>query len=524
MDDDVLLVDSWTRGNAPPVRSDACKVTEPSASMVLGAEVIARSPISVGGRLLQIQSSRGQRLSHTAAWLSLTTGWRRHRDVLANAMSLGATTGVTAVLGFAYWAVAARFFSQESVGYGSAAVSAMTLVGTIGMLGMGTVLIGELPRRTQRAGLVSAALLTSSIGSLVLGLGFIFVAPLVSRRFDYVSGTVGEKSLFVVGVILTAVSLIFDQATIGLLRGGLQLFRNMIFAVIKALILPFAAIVLHDHFGIGILFAWVAGTAVSLLVVAIRLWCNHTAILPWPDWNVLRGLGRTALAHNWLNLSITVPQTIIPVVVTILISPSANAVFYAAWTLSSFLKLVPTHLSTVLFAVVAADPSVMARKLRFTLRVSLLVGLPIMAILGIGAHLALSMFGGNYARAGTVPLLLLVLSYLPTIPKVHYMAVCRATGHVARAASVLTVAATMEMTAAALGGLSGGLRGLSFALLGTYVFEGLLTLPPVLRAAVGRGRHRKSGLMRSRRHGLAPRKAGRRGYAVYFTISAHLIS
>ncbi len=214
--------------------------------------------------------------------------WRRHRDVLGNAMTLVATTGVTAVLGFAYWAVAARLFSQRAVGYGSAAISAMTLIGTIGMLGMGTVLIGELPRRTHRGGLVSAALAAAAVGSLVLGLSFTVLAPHISGRFGYVSGTLGQAMLFVAGVALTAVSLVFDQATIGLLRGGLQLSRNMVFAVVKLLVLPVTTIILHDQFGVGILLAWVAGTAVSLVPVAVRLRLTGTTIWPRPDWAVLR--------------------------------------------------------------------------------------------------------------------------------------------------------------------------------------------------------------------------------------------
>src|SRR5581483_725249 len=102
--------------------------------------------------------------------VALTAAWRGHRELLSNAASLVATTGVASALGFVYWAVAARLFTQQAVGYGSAAVSAMTLLGTIGMFGLGTVLIGELPRRRPRAGLVSAALLASGLGSLVLGL------------------------------------------------------------------------------------------------------------------------------------------------------------------------------------------------------------------------------------------------------------------------------------------------------------------------------------------------------------------
>lgn len=425
-------------------------------------------------------------------WAAFRTVWRRHHDLLSNASTLAATTGVTSALGFAYWAIAARLFSQQAVGYGAAAISAITLLGTIGMLGMGTLLIGELPRRRARAGLVSAAVLTCGLGSLVLGLGFALLAPHISGRFAHVSGTPGQAALFAAGVVLTGVSLVFDQATIGLMRGGLQLTRNAIFAVAKLVALPAAAIIMHDQFGLGLTTSWLAGIALSMALVAIRLRFSGTSVLPRPDWGVLRGLGRTALAHNWLNLSITVPLTLIPVLVTVIVSPSANAAFYAAWTLSGFLKIVPTHLSTVLFAIAAADPQVIARKLRFTLRLSLLIGLPGMAVLGFGAHLALSMFGPGYAREATLPLWLLVIGYLPSIPKMQYIAVCRAAGRIPRAAAVMTVAAVMEVTASTIGGEYGGLKGLSFALLAVFIFEGLVTTPPVLRAAMGRGRHRQT--------------------------------
>jgi hypothetical protein len=133
-----------------------------------------------------------------------------------------------------------------------------------------------------------------------------------------------------------------------------------------------------------------------------------------------------------------------------------------------------------------------ASKLRFTLRLSLLIGLPGMAVLIFGGHLILSLFGKGYAHAATLPLCLLAIGYLPAIPKIHYIAVCRAAGKVPRAAAVLTAATSSEVTAAAVGGALGGLRGLSLALLGVYVVEGIVTAPPVLRAALGRGRHRRA--------------------------------
>lgn len=438
--------------------------------------------------------------------------WRSHKDVLGGAGSLVASTAVTSGLGFAFWAVAARFFPQQDVGYGSAATSAMALLGTFGMFGLGTVLIAELPRRSPRAGLMSAALLTSGIGSLIIGLGFALIAPHFSRNFAGIGGTPYRVVLFSVGVALTGVGLVFDQGTIGLLRGGLQLSRNMAFTTAKLLALPVAAFLLRHEFGVGIDLAWIVGIAASFLVVAVILRIGGDPILPRPDWDVLRGLGKTAMAHNWLNIAISVPWSVIPVLVTVVVSPTANAAFYAAWTLSGFLYVIPTHLSTVLFAVAAGDVKATARKLRFTLKLSVLIGVPGMIVLGLGAHLALSLFGPGYARLATVPLWLLVLGYLPAIPRMHYIAVCRAKNQITKAAVVLTSFSAAEIAAAAAGGALHGLDGLSVALLAVFTIEAIAVTPAVLSTAMGRGRHRgaeqATAVPATGRRRAAPQPAG----------------
>jgi O-antigen/teichoic acid export membrane protein len=410
--------------------------------------------------------------------------WQRNQDLLKNAGSLAATTGLTSLFGFVFWIIAAKGFSKQAVGYGETTTNAMQLLGTIGMFGLGTMLIGELPKRPERerGGLFAASLAASGLGSLVLGLAFPVAARAFHADFPEIEGTLPRLLVFAAGAMLTASTLVFDEGTIGLMRGGVQLWRNLFMSGAKLLALPVTAFVLHDQFGVGISLSFVLGTAVSVVPAVFMLLRGGTRVFHRPDWGLLRRLAKVAINHNWLNLAIAVPPRLIPVLVTAAVGPSNSAVFYIAWMITSFLFMVPVHLGTVLFAIASASPELVAEKLRFVLRTSLLIGLPVMAVLGLGAHFILSLIGPGYA-AGTIVLWTLVIGYIPQLPRAQFIAVSRATGKVGRAALLVCIFATCECVAIYIGGRREGLDGMSFAYLGMLIVEGIVYAPTVLRAA-----------------------------------------
>jgi hypothetical protein len=117
-----------------------------------------------------------------------------------------------------------------------------------------------------------------------------------------------------------------------------------------------------------------------------------------------------------------------------------------------------------------------------------MIGLPAMVILAAGGQLLLKIFGANYAHQATIPLLLLILTYIPGLPKVQYIAVCRATHRIGRATIVLSLGAICEASAVVVGGKMGGLDGVAVGYLIMQVIEGLVTAPTVFRAASSKHR------------------------------------
>jgi O-antigen/teichoic acid export membrane protein len=412
-----------------------------------------------------------------------------NRALLANAGSLVGTTALTSGLGFVYWWVAARTMPTSAVGFASASIAAMSLLATIGMLGLGTLLIGELPRQPEKAGeLITTALVVAGVAGFGLGVGFAYAAPLLSREFLPLSTDAGSVLLFATGVGVAALSLVLDQALLGFLRGDLQLWRNGVFAVAKLLILGLAALIINDRVGLNIYGTWLIGNVFSIVVLGgFVMWRQRKRTpgkgFPRPDFSLLRGLGKTALSHHILNLSLLVPSMVLPILVTTILGATTNAYFYIAWMIANLVFAIPASLTTVLYAVGAANPSALAQKVRLTVKLSLLVSLATNIGLVIFGGFVLSFFGRNYTDQALWCLYILGLGAFAITFKDHYVALYRIYNRVGTAIVPVVVGSIFELVLAAVGAILGGLPGLALGWLAGMATEAVLMSPIIYRAA-----------------------------------------
>lgn len=410
-----------------------------------------------------------------------------HRAIIENASTLVGTAAVTSGLGVVYWWLAARQFSTGAVGSASAAIASMTLFGTIGMLGFGTFLMGELPKRRGAEGsLISSGIIASGVSSLLLGILFASLAPLISPNLGFLRASVLSVLTFGAGVALTGVTLVLDQAMIGLLRGRLQLARNTVFAAGKLVVLGGVSVLLADRSGLSIYATWAIGNAVSLLFLVAFTVRHLTAWEQYrPRWQEIRGIGGSALSHHALNLSLQAPTLGLPLLVAALISIQANGIFYIAWMVSGLVFVGPLALSIVLYTADAADPAALEQKVRLTLGLALVIGVCSNVVLLVAGGRLLAIFGHDYEQGGRVCLSLLTLAVFPLIIKDHYVALSRIRGRVLRAATLTTAGGCLELAGAALGARLHGLNGLSIGWGVALLVESTWMGNVVLSAALG---------------------------------------
>jgi O-antigen/teichoic acid export membrane protein len=420
----------------------------------------------------------------------IAPGNQRQRGFLVRtALSLVSTSFLTSGVGFIYWAVSAHFFPPSNIGEGATAIAAMNLIAPLTTLGLGTLLLAELPTMSaRRSELVSTAALFGGISGGAVALICAMVLPAEFLGLPGVGRDGGATLLFVAGVAVQGVGMVLDPALLSVAGGGPQLWRNATLSVVKLVLLVAFALTLSEQGSLSIYASWFLANVFSIVAMTIWLARKRKVTLRrmWPTRSALHGLRYDVAQHHALNLALQVPYFAMPIVANVTLGSEQAGYLYATWSVAGIVFLLPLALSVALFASGARDNSTFLVELRFTLRCSLAACLAAnLMILPLGG-VVLHVFGSAYANNGRTSLILLCLAGFGVIVKDHHVAIARVTGCVGREAVWVWALTACELVAASVGAKLNGLTGLSEGWLLAVTLEAVVFGPLVLRAYRGR--------------------------------------
>jgi O-antigen/teichoic acid export membrane protein len=412
-------------------------------------------------------------------------GAGRARGIGALFSALLSTQVTVSLLGFVFWAWAARIVSAEEVGLAAAAISAMTLVSTFAMLGVGTLLIAEMPKRAREAVpmLLTTGLLSVGAVGLFVGVVSGFLAPLLGSGLDLTAQLPLGLAAFAVCTAVTATGAVLDDALLGLGRGPLQIFRNAFGSVLRLLGLAVLALA-GFRTGEALLTTWTLSIVIALAVTLVALRLGRMG--PWraplrARASEARAYLREARSHHTLNLILQSAAYLLPVLAAVVATPVDMAYFNSARLISAAVLTVPFMLTIALFASTAHDASLLRERVRRTVPLGLgLSGLCIAGTVVVGPFL-MRVYGEAYGDEGTKYLILLVLAGPLLVVKDHYVAIQRIRGELGAASRWIAAGTVLEMATALGGGLLSGLTGLCVGWLIGLALEAVAMAPQVVR-------------------------------------------
>lgn len=339
------------------------------------------------------------------------------RGLVGNSMALLVTTHVTAVLGYVFWMLCARYFSAGVIGITNTVISAMTLVAIVTVAGFIPMLTRLLPGASaeERSGLCSTALVVSTVVSGVAG---VVAALLMPQRLQAVVGTGWLVTLIGAGAVGTALLLVVNAALLGVRRAELSLLGSVagsvsrLVAIASTLALGVLAVGIEGREGHTILVIWVASIFLSL---ALSVWLLVRAtpsfrFAPHRIWVVRmrRSVGWDHVAM----LALRTPPLAIPILAAAHFPPAQIGYLAVVVMILSVFAAVAASVSNSLLADCADDPGrLRAQAGRASRMIALLLFVPVV-ITCLLADKVLGMFGADYAAYSPL-LILLLLSTFP---------------------------------------------------------------------------------------------------------------
>ena len=321
-------------------------------------------------------------------------------------------TGITSLLGVAFWALAARSYSAHEVGQNAAAISAMTLVSGVCSLGLSAVLVRYLPV----AGAATRMLVNRSY-ALTVALSFVFGAA-VAATSDAWSPTLSflQRGGWLAGFTLaTAAMTVFtlqDSVLTGLRAARWIPLENSLYALGKLALLIVLAAMLPTA---GPFVAWNAPLLPAIILINYlifrRLIPRDRSVGLLDRAKVLR----MAAGNYGGNLFALVGNMYMPILVANQVSATEAAYFFVPWMISLSLQLVALNVTTSLTVEAALDMPQLRRLSRQALGHSMRLVAPMAALTVLIAPVALLAFGSAYADAGTTLLRLLAAGAIPNV-------------------------------------------------------------------------------------------------------------
>jgi len=421
------------------------------------------------------------RIPSTSRWAAgvASAARRQWADPLSRGgLSLLINTGITGVLGFSYWIIAARLFSTYAVGVAGALVAATTLFSGLGQLNLSGMLMRFLPQAADKSRrLVSISYAFAASVSALLAAVSLMVIRLVAAPSSSLRLDLFQSAVFVVAVAATAIFTIQDNVLVGLRQAVWVPVENGAFGIAKigALFILASAGTAFALFG-----AWMIPLVLTIPVISAVLFLRFLPPAPGPGSTARLGrqvrhhLIRFAAFDATGGLFTQTWTYLLPVLITASLGARSNALFFTSFLFSSTIDQVAANYASPLTVEGAHAPGEIPALMRSTLRHIFGIILPAVAVLILVCPWLLRAFGEKYVSA--VPVLdLLLLACLPKAIATVYYAYCRIQRNTRRSAVMQGCVCVATLSAVLLVAHPFGLVGVGLAIVAVQCAAGAVS-------------------------------------------------
>ena len=393
-----------------------------------------------------------------------------------NAVYLMLNRAITSLLGFFFWMIVARYYTEGAVGYSSAIISAISLLAMISMVGLNSTLIRFLSQAERPHDLINSCSTISGLFSVVIAIIFIIGLGFWSPALAFIKGNSIFSLAFIIFTALWTVSSLLNTVFIARRRSVFVLSKAIISSVLK---LPLPILLVSFFHSFGVVASWGIAAAIALSVsLLLFLPRIETGYKPAPVLyiGIIKTIWKYSAGSYFANLLSTALQFVLPLLVLNLLGAEQNAYFYIGWMIASLLFSIPQSVSTSLFAEGSHFEEKLRENVVKSFKFSFLLMIPSIIVLILAGKWLLLAFGHSYSLNALKLLWVLSISGLPIIINRIYTSILRVENRLKELIVTWGFITLSVLLASYLIVPSIGITGVGFAWLGTHTVVALYIL------------------------------------------------
>jgi O-antigen/teichoic acid export membrane protein len=337
---------------------------------------------------------------------------RISRPLYRNSLFLMANVLVTTALGFFFWMVVARFYTDAEVGLAAAIISALTFLALLSRLGLGIAIIRFLPKAEKPVEMINSSFTLGGIVVLVAAAIFVAGLGLWSPALSFIQQNVIFILAFIFFAFCWMLSALMDFIFIAKRRAEFVLSKNTIISLLK-IPLPILMVLFFRAF--GIISSWGIATAIviviSLFLFLPRVQSSYRPV-PKLNFGLIRGVWRYSAGNYFAELFSAAPGMILPIMVVNLLGAEQNAYFYVAWMIAGLLTAIPAAVAQSLFAEGSHFEEELETNVRRSFKFVFLLLIPTVILVVVLGKWLLLLFGASYSANALGLLWMLAVSGL----------------------------------------------------------------------------------------------------------------
>ncbi len=319
----------------------------------------------------------------------------RHRDLLTGSGVLVIGAGVQALSGTLFSLIAANGDAKSNFGNASALFTSVLFVTYLAGLGLPVSLARYSADRSEDSHVVFSWALVATVVSAAAATA-LYLGLVDPKAADVLWSwsSVGGPLLFMVIVLGSAFSLIFDVRCMTMRRWNLVLVRIVLVGIAKVALIPLFP---DSHRRALLLFIYLAAPVAISGFIGVTLLPRITGgrhqLRPMPA--VARAAVRYSLVNYVSTLAYQAPYFALPVIVLVNVDAATNSSFYVAWGIVAIAFYVPSAIGQALLAEGGKDGA----QLRSQVRLAVLLAMVLMGAGTVATFLGKSVITAAYGQA-----------------------------------------------------------------------------------------------------------------------------